>query len=82
MKPQTTKLTKKEKTMTKQTWVCNHPDGGWQVKKDFSTKAVKRTETQKEAIKLARKMAQNEQGELVIQATDGKIRKKVTAKLN
>jgi hypothetical protein len=72
----------RRKKMTKQTWVASHPNGGWQVKKDFSTKAVKRTRTQKEAIKFARKMAQNECGELVIQSSSGKIREKTTAKSN
>lgn len=67
-------------TQTKQTWVCKHPDGGWQVKKDFSVKAFKRFATQKAAIKLARKMARNERGELVIQAEDGKIREKNSVK--
>jgi len=70
----------KKVTHPKQTWVCHHPDGGWQVKKDFSLKAFLRTATQKAAIKRARKMAQLERGELVIQAVDGKIREKNTAK--
>lgn len=64
----------------KQTWVSPHPEGGWQVKKDYAIKAVIRTGTQKEAIKRARKIARNERGELVIQAVDGKIREKNTAK--
>lgn len=64
----------------KQTWVASHPDGGWQVKKDNSTKAFKRTKTQREAIIVARRIARNEGGELVIQAEDGKIREKNTAK--
>jgi hypothetical protein len=66
--------------IVKQTWVSPHPEGGWQVKKDFSVKAFKRLPTQKAAIKLARKLASNEKGELVIQAVDGKIREKSTAK--
>jgi len=70
----------KKSTHPKQTWVCHHPEGGWQVKKDFSVKAFVRTATQKAAIKRARKIARNERGELVIQATDGKIREKTTAK--
>lgn len=70
----------KRNVRTKQTWVSPHPEGGWQIKKDFSVKAFKRTATQKEAIKYARRMARNERGELVIQAVDGKIREKNTAK--
>lgn len=74
-------MTKTTQSKTpKQTWVASHPDGGWQVKKDFSIKAIKRTATQKEAIKIARKMAQNECGELVIQDSSGRIREKTTAK--
>lgn len=69
------------KVLPKQTWVSPHPDGGWQVKKDYSIKALIRTATQKAAIKRARKVARNERGELVIQAVDGKIREKNTAKL-
>ncbi len=68
-------------THAKQTWVSPHPEGGWQVKKDFSVKAFKRTSTQKEAIRFARRMARNERGEIVIQAVDGKIREKNTAKI-
>jgi len=64
----------------KQTWVSPHPEGGWQVKKDYSVKAFVRTATQKAAIKRARTLAKNEKGELVIQATDGKIREKNSVK--
>lgn len=68
-------------TGPKQTWVlCGGEDGGWQVKKDFGAKAIKRFGKQKDAIKFARKVAQREGGELVIQASDGKIREKTTAK--
>jgi hypothetical protein len=70
----------KKVTHPKQTWVSPHPDGGWQVKKDYSVKAFIRTLTQKAAIKRARKIARNERGELVIQATDGKIREKNSVK--
>lgn len=69
-----------KKVFRKQTWVSPHPEGGWQIKKDYSVKAFIRTATQKVAIKRARKVARNERGELVIQAVDGKIREKNTAK--
>lgn len=72
-------MTKTTKNV-RQTWAGPSPHGGWQVKKDGAVKAIKRTETQREAIKLARELARSEGGELVIQAVDGKIREKNTAK--
>ena len=51
-------------------------DGGWAVKTEKSERAVKITETQKEAIEIARKIAQNQESEVVIHGTDGKIREK------
>ena len=73
-------MSKKVTNRPKQTWVSPHPEGGWQVKKDFSVKAFIRTFSQKQAIKRARRVARNERGELVIQASDGKIREKNTVK--
>lgn len=65
----------------RQTWVCiDSTTGEWIVKKDFSTKAIKRTTTQRDAIKFARRLARNERGELVIQAINGQIREKNTVK--
>jgi uncharacterized protein YdaT len=51
-------------------------DGGWAVKTEKSERAVKITETQKEAIEIAREIAQNQKSEVVIHGTDGKIREK------
>jgi len=51
-------------------------DGGWAVKTENSERAVKITETQKEAIEIAREIAQNQKSELIIHGTDGQIREK------
>jgi len=51
-------------------------DDGWAVKTENSERAVKITETQKEAIEIAREIAQNQKSEVVIHGTDGKIREK------
>ncbi len=51
-------------------------DGGWAIKTENSERAVKITETQKEAIEIAREIAQNQKSEVVIHGTDGKIREK------
>lgn len=64
----------------RQTWVAC-ADGEWQVLKDCAEKAIKRFRTQKAAIKFARRVARNERGELVIQASDGRIREKNSVKL-
>ena len=48
----------------------------WQVKGAGNTKATKIVSTQKEAIKIARNITQNQQSELVIHGRDGKIRAK------
>lgn len=49
---------------------------GWAVKTENSERAVKITETQKEAIDVGKSIAKNQQSELVIHGTDGKIREK------
>ncbi len=51
-------------------------DNGWAVTTAGSEKAVKITETQKEAIDVGKSIAQNQQSELIIHGTDGKIREK------
>lgn len=48
----------------------------WAVKGAGNDKATKIVETQKEAIKIAREIAINQQSELIIHRTDGTIRDK------
>ena len=60
--------------MTKNQHVTPHPDGGWQVKGEGNSRATKRTDTQKAAIDIARKIAINQHGELFIHGKNGQIR--------
>lgn len=53
-------------------------DNGWAVKTAGSEKAVKITETQKEAIEVGKSIAQNQKSELIVHGVDGKIREKNT----
>ncbi len=62
--------------MSKNQHVTPHPDGGWQVKGAGNERATKRTDTQAEAINIAREIAANQQSELVIHGTNGRIRQK------
>lgn len=58
-----------------QVWVS--PDNGqWKIKQPTNNKASKICETKKEAISEARKIAQNQGKELVVQNKDGKISQK------
>ena len=56
--------------------VTPHLDGGWQIKGEGNGRATKRTETQSEAINIAREISRNQESELVIHGRDGKIRRK------
>ena len=49
---------------------------GWAVKREGSGRFTIITETQKEAITVAREIARNNKSELVIHGRDGKIRDK------
>jgi hypothetical protein len=51
-------------------------NGGWSVKSAGTTRAIKRFDTQAEAIDWARRIAQSNGGELVIHRQDGTIRSK------
>lgn len=62
--------------MKKDQHVTPHPNGGWQVKGAGNSKATVRTTTQKEAIEIARKISKNQNSELFIHGTNGKIREK------
>ena len=56
--------------------VTKHEDGGWQVIGAGNSKATAVTNTQAEAIEIAKEIAQNQQSELIIHGTNGKIREK------
>lgn len=62
--------------MGKNQHVVPHPNGGWQVKGAGNTRATIRTTTQKEAIDIARSIAQNQSSELIIHRPNGQIRDK------
>jgi uncharacterized protein YdaT len=61
--------------MGKNQHVTPHP-GGWQVKGEGNQKATVVTNTQKEAINVARDIAKNQQSEVVIHNREGQIRNK------
>ena len=56
--------------------VSTHPDGGWQVKRAGSTKAIKRFDTKAEADAYAKKVASNNGASVLRKKKDGKIQKK------
>lgn len=62
--------------MGKNQHVTPHPDGGWQVKGAGNSKATIRTETQAEAIAVAREIARNQESELFIHGMNGRIRER------
>ena len=62
--------------MGKNQHVTPHPDGGWQVKGAGNSRATARTETQSQAIDIARDISRNQQSELVIHRPNGQIRDK------
>ncbi len=62
--------------MGKNQHVTPRNDGLWQVKGAGNSKATKITNTQKEAIGIAKGIAQNQQSELVIHCENGRIRQK------
>lgn len=62
--------------MKKNQHITPHPNGGWQVKGAGNSRATVRTDTQREAIGVGRKIAQNQQSELVIHRPNGQIRDK------
>ncbi len=56
--------------------VTPHKNGGWQVKGAGNTRATVRTETQADAIRIARDIATNKGSEVVIHGRNGQIREK------
>jgi len=59
----------------KNQWVTIHPKG-WAIRGEGNKRATKVTKTQKEAIDIAKKIAENQKSELYIQNREGKIRSK------
>lgn len=62
--------------MGKNQHVTKHDSGGWQVKGAGNTKATKITNTQADAINIAKGIAKNQQSEVIIHKANGKIRDK------
>ena len=62
--------------MKKNQHVVPNADGGWSVIGEGNSKATKNTVTKKEAIDVARKIAKNQNSELVIHGKNGKIQDK------
>lgn len=62
--------------MGKNQHVTPHPEGGWQVKGENNSRATARTDTQIDAISIARDIARRQESELLIHGRDGKIREK------
>ena len=62
--------------MGKNQHVTHREDGTWQVLGAGNKKATAVTNTQKEAINIARDIAKNQRSEVVIHGKDGKIRDK------
>ena len=56
--------------------VVPNSNGGWDVKGEGNTRATRHTQTQSEAIKIAKSIARNQNAEAVIHGHDGKIRDK------
>ena len=56
--------------------VTPHPNGGWQVIGGGNKRATVRTETQQQAIDIAREIAINQRSELLIHGENGRIRQK------
>ena len=55
--------------------VSQHPDGGWQVKREKATKALKIFKTQAEAIAFAKEKAGNQENNVIVHKKTGQIRK-------
>ena len=60
--------------MGKDQHVTPHPDGGWQVIGSGNIRATVRTNTQAEAIGIARTIAKNQHAVLLIHGRNGQIR--------
>lgn len=61
--------------MGKNQWVTKRSNG-WAVTGEGNSRATAITKTQKEATKIAQRIAKNQGSEVIIQGRDGKIRSK------
>jgi hypothetical protein len=57
-------------------WVTQHPDGGWQIRRENADRASGRFPTQQDAINNAIPAATRDGVEVIVQGKDGKIRSK------
>lgn len=56
--------------------VVPNPNGGWDVKGAGNSRATRHTDTQREAINIAKGIARNQNSEAIIHGRDGRIRDK------
>lgn len=56
--------------------ITKHPKGGWQLKKGKADRAMKRFDTQKEAIEYAEQLEKERGISFLIHKADGSVRKK------
>lgn len=56
--------------------ITKHPKGGWQIKRGKAERALKRFDTQKEAIEYAKDLEKERGISYIIHKADGSIRKK------
>lgn len=73
--PESSDEEQKKKPVHKNYHVSLRDDGKWQVKFAKGEKALKLFDTQAEAITFAKEKAKNQDGNITIHKTDGKIRK-------
>lgn len=64
--------------MGKNQHVVPDKNGGWNVKGAGNSRATKHTETQSEAIQIAKNIAKNQGSELFIHGKNGRIRERNT----
>ena len=62
--------------MSKNYHVTPHPHGGWQVKGEKNQRATAITNTQTQAIKIAREITKQQSSELIFHRPNGRIRSK------
>lgn len=62
--------------MSKNYHVTPNPHGGWQVKGEKNQRATAITNTQTQAIKIAREITKQQSSELIIHRPNGRIRSK------
>ena len=80
-KPEAKKPTAKKEDVSFRTYhLVKRPDGKWEVKFAGGQKAIKLFDTQKEALEYSKKMAENQDGKVLVHnskgANKGRIQKK------